>query len=88
MKHPPELQAVFDAIEQGGPFASIEDANRILAVHMREYNTSPPAELGGLSPDETTQLLHGDWMTRGALRLADTLTLEELAKAAMLAETA
>jgi hypothetical protein len=37
-KRPPELQAIFDEIERAGPFASVEEINRLLAVRMREYN--------------------------------------------------
>lgn len=86
MTRPPELQAIFDAIEGGGPYESVEEVNRILAVHMREYNSGPQRELGGLSPDTMSQLLYGDWTSRGALRLTETLTLDELAGAAIFSD--
>jgi hypothetical protein len=86
MTRPPELQAIVDAIEQGGPYDSVEEVNRILAVRMREYNTTPQAELGGLSPREMGELLYGDWVPRGALRLAESLPLGRLTGAALLAD--
>jgi hypothetical protein len=85
-KRPPELQAVLEAIEREGPYASIEEANRVLGAQMRDYNTRPQAALGGLSPDEMSQLLYGDWASRGALRLDETLSLDELSSAAVFAD--
>lgn len=81
MTRPPELQAIFDAIERGGPYESLEEVNRILAGHMREYNSRAQRDLGGLSPDTIGQLLHGDWTSEGALRLTETLALDELTDA-------
>lgn len=86
MKRPPELQAILDEIEAAGPHASIADVNRLLAARTRDYNTRPQAELGGLSPDEMSQLLYGDWVSQGALRLNEGLALEELGEAAFLAD--
>jgi hypothetical protein len=68
---PPELQVILDSIQRGKPFRSIEEANRVLAERMREYNERPQDALSGLSPDEVAQLLNGDWRTQGALRLAE-----------------
>ena len=76
---PPHIQALLDAIERAGPVSSIAELNRIAAQQMRGYNARPQAELGGLSPDQMQQLLYGDWMTQGALRLNDTLTAAETA---------
>jgi hypothetical protein len=78
MKRPPEIQAILDAIESGGPYQSIEDVNRMLATRMRDYNASPQDALGGLSPDETNQLLRGDWESTGALRVNDGLSIDNL----------
>jgi hypothetical protein len=83
---PPELQAIFDEIERAGPFASVEEINRVLAARTRDYNATPQAALGGLSPEEMSQLLYGDWVSQGALRLNDGLTLSELSDAAILAD--
>lgn len=80
------MQAIFDEIKRTGPFASLEEVNRLLAVRVREYNATPQAVLGGLSPEEMGQLLSGDWISQGALRLNDALTLDELADAALLAD--
>jgi hypothetical protein len=85
-RRPPELQAIFDEIKRTGPFASLEEVNRLLAVRVREYNATPQAVLDGLSPEEMGQLLSGDWISQGALRLNDALTLNELADAALLAD--
>jgi len=62
-KRPPELQAIFDEIERAGPFASLEEINRLLAVRMREYNASQQAALGGLSPDEMTWIARESTLT-------------------------
>jgi hypothetical protein len=85
-KRPPELQAIVDEIKRVGPYASFEEINRVLAARTREYNASPQAALGGLSPDEMSQLLYGDWISVGTLRLNDGLTLNELVDAAFLAD--
>jgi hypothetical protein len=85
-KRPPELQAVFDLVERGGPYESVEEANRVMAARIREYNARPQADLGGMSPDQMRQLLYGDWISSGALRLAKSLTLEDLGGAPILAD--
>ena len=86
IKRPPEMQALFDMLERGGPFASIEEANRVMQKRMREYNARPQSELGGLSPDAMGQLLDGDWMSQGALRLVEDLAPEDVAGSVMLAD--
>jgi hypothetical protein len=83
---PPEVQDVYDAIADLGPIGSIEEANRLLAERVREYNSRPQADLGGLSPDAMRQLLYGDWKSQGALRLEERLTLDDLAGAPILAD--
>ena len=86
MTRPPELQAILDAIDRGGPYESVEEVNRLLAEHMREYNSRAQRDLGGLSPDTMGQLLYGDWTSEGALRLSETLALDELADAAIFSD--
>ena len=86
MKRPPELQAIFDAIERVGPYTSIEEVNRLLQARMRDYNARAQPSLGGLSPNAMTQLLHGDWVSQGVLRLDEGLAYENLAGAAILAD--
>ena len=83
---PPELQRILDEIGRAGPYGSIEQINEILNARMHEYNAAPQAALGGLSPSEMSQLLYGDWMSRGAIRLNRTLTLNELAGSPLLAD--
>ena len=86
-KPPPHIQAVLDAIaREGGPPASIEDLNAALARHLGEYNTRPQAELGGLSPDQMQQLLAGDWVTSGALRIRQDLTIDDMSAADFFAD--
>ena len=85
-KRHPALQSLFDAIDRAGPFASERDLQRFVDRHMREYNTRPQADLGGLSPDAMSQLLYGDWAATGALRLADDLAEEDVAGAPVFAD--
>lgn len=83
---PPEFQAIIDEIARHAPYASIEEINRVLAARTRDYNATAQAALGGLSPDEMSQLLYGDWISQGALRLNEGLTLSDLTGAAILAD--
>lgn len=80
------MEALFEALGDTSSFHSIEEANRVLAKRVREYNARPQAELGGLSPVVISQLLHGDWKSVGALRLNDGVSLDELADSAVLAD--
>jgi len=86
VKRPPELQAIFDDLDRSAPFESLDDMNRMLARRMREYNAAPQAALGGLSPDVVSQLLFGDWIHTGALRLNSALAPDELVGAPILAD--
>lgn len=53
----------------GRSFASMADAQRFIDARMRDYNTRPQPELGGLSPLQMSELLAGDWETTGPLRV-------------------
>ena len=86
MRRPPELQAIFDSLQQEGPFTSVADAQRQLDARLRDYNARPQADLCGLSPDVVAQLLEGDWAGTGALRLTDSLNLGDLVESAILAD--
>lgn len=86
MKRPPEIQAILDELDALAPRGSIEDVNRYLAARTDEYNHRAQAELGGLSPDEMSQLLYGDWVSQGALHLNENLSLADLADSALLAD--
>jgi len=66
--HPEGVQSILDDLANG-IFSSAEAVNQHLARRMSEYNRTPQPELGGLSPDQTAQLLHGDWISTGALRV-------------------
>ncbi len=83
---PPFVGSIIDELLGDRQYASMEEVNRALTVRVREYNTRPQAALGGLSPEEMSLLLSGDWMTNGALRLDGHLTPDELADAAFLAD--
>jgi hypothetical protein len=78
MKRPPEIQAIFDAITRGGPYRSIDQANRVIAARMEAYNSTPQEALGGLSPDQMNQLLSGDWHSTGALRVNSSVSIDHL----------
>lgn len=71
----PDIQDLLAEIERGGPYASIDDVNRLLTERTSAYNARPQAELGGLSPDQMAALLYGDWKSTGALRLNEDLPL-------------
>jgi hypothetical protein len=82
----PDVRAMVEEILRSNPGASAEEINRQLARRMNAYNAAAQADLGGLSPDRMHQLLFGDWIGSGALRLNDRLSLDELADAALFAD--
>jgi hypothetical protein len=84
-KPPQDVRDILDELADG-QFASIAELNSYLAVQTSSYNSRPQAELGGLSPDQTAQLLYGDWRGNGALRLNTELSASELAGAIILAD--
>lgn len=86
MHRPPDLDSLLNQISRGGPYVSLDDVNRAAAERMREYNTRPQPDLGGLSPDEMQQLLSGDWESSGALRVRDDLTIAEAGEVPFLAD--
>src|SRR5688572_28014552 len=82
----PLLDGILDDIQRLGPFASIDETNRRLADQAHAYNTRPQADLGGLSPLQMEELLHGDWSTAGALRLDASLSFEDVGNTPLLAD--
>ena len=82
----PDVRAMVEEILRVNPGASAEEINRQLARRMNAYNAAPQAALGGLSPDRMHQLLSGDWVASGALRLNGRLSLDELSDAALFAD--
>src|SRR5262245_54300601 len=54
-------------------FATQADAERFVAARMRDYNSRPQPELGGLSPNQMSALLAGDWDATGSFRVVATL---------------
>jgi hypothetical protein len=80
---PAGVQAIFEEM-QSMQFASMADAQRFLDRRMEEYNRRPQQELLGLSPEQTSQLMYGDWLERGAMRLHQNLPLGELGGSSVL----
>lgn len=56
-------------------FASLEEAQKHVNRMMAQRNATPQADLGGLTPDELYQVLHGDWRGPGPLRIMPNLPL-------------
>ena len=82
----PDFRSIVDEIVRSAPAASLDELNRRLAARTRAYNSTPQAELGGLSPDQMAQLLYGDWVSKGALRLNEKLSLADLADPPLFAD--
>jgi hypothetical protein len=88
MSRPPRpegVQAILDDLSNG-IFSSTEAVNQHLARRMGEYNRTPQPELGGLSPDQTAQLLYGDWTSTGALRAVGNAPIEQLCEIPIVAD--
>ena len=51
-------------------FDSLEEAQAFLERAAAAHNQQPQDELGGLSPAQMHDVLHGDWFTAGPLRLS------------------
>ncbi len=81
---PPQwARAILDGVGTG-TFGSLAEAQAHVDAKVAEYNATPQAALGGLSPNRMTELLYGDWQTTGALRVSEALTLAELEPAMVL----
>jgi hypothetical protein len=74
---PPGIRAI-QAELAARRWDSLEEVQAFAARRMAEYNATPQAELGGLSPEEMHQLLGGDWQTLGPLRVNEALPLADL----------
>jgi len=83
---PPELQALLDAVLSSGRYHSLDDIKSALENGVRGYNAQPQAALGGLSPEHLANLLYGDWVNAGALRLREDLSAAELSGTSILAD--
>ena len=82
-REPNDPRAMLDDVLaelQGRSFANMADAQRFIDARVREYNTRPQPELGGLSPLQMSELLAGDWETTGPLRVDATLGADEIGK--------
>lgn len=82
---PEGVQSILDDLANG-IFSSAEAVNQHLARRMGEYNRTPQPELGGLSPDQTSQLLSGDWTSTGALRVVGNAPSEQLCDIPLVAD--
>ena len=81
------LEDFFAELERGGPYESMDDVSRAVERIARRHNNQPESALGGLTPYQSYRLLADDWSSPGAvLHLNDSLTLDELAGAPLLAD--
>jgi hypothetical protein len=76
-RRPPGVDEIIQEVGEQ-EFSDFAEVQAYLDRRMAEYNETPQAELGGLSPRQVFDLLHGDWDGRGAVRLEPGLTLGEL----------
>ena len=79
-----EIAAVFAAMRSEAAsreWGSVEELEAHMESVMARLNARPQADLGGLSPNDMVQLLHGDWSGPGPLRLVRNLPLDEIADA-------
>ena len=75
---PAGVESIFEEM-QTRQFETMADAQRFMDRRMEEYNARPQEELRGLSPNQVSQLMYGDWLDEGAMRLNTHLSLGELA---------
>lgn len=77
--HPPEdvaaLIASIRAELESHEFGSIEEAQAHVNRVMNRRNDTPLPDLGGLTPHELDDVLHGDWRGPGPLRIMPDLPL-------------
>ena len=59
-------------------FGTLAEARRYLGRRVAEYNATPQAELGGLSPEQMQALGGDDWAGAGPVRLHDDVALADL----------
>lgn len=74
---PPEVQRILAELARG-EFADLAEAQAFLERRLMEYNTRPQAVLGGLSPLAAFELMDGDWVTSGPLRLNTALAVADV----------
>src|SRR5688572_18648890 len=72
------IKAALDDMLRDRPFASMAEARRFLEAEVHAYNTRPQRELGGLTPADMYELVHGDWVATGALRINSTLAPNDI----------
>lgn len=83
-KRPPpddDIQGIIDDLlagAQGRTFANLAEAQRFLDAQVQAHNARPQPELGGLTPNDAYELLHGDWENSGPLRVNASLTPDEI----------
>lgn len=75
---PPDILAALEAALRQGVSTDAE-LQRITGAAVGRYNDTPQAELGGLSPNQLSALIHTDWVSPNApLRLNQRLTPDDL----------
>jgi len=77
-----EAEEVVQQTLAAHPDATIDELNAALQAAPARYNRRARAELGGLTPAAVHELLAADWQgPESAIRLDDSISLEELAPA-------
>jgi len=81
---PWDLEALVQEIEEAG-LETEEEIQAHLAPRVDDHNAAPQAALGGISPSQALALMREGLEGEGPLRLAEDLSLEELAASDFLA---
>ena len=77
-----------DNRDEDVPQAVLDELNRRLAITMNARNATPDPEMGGLSPNQVTQLIYTEWGEPGsAVQFNTNVPLADLEKAAFFCET-
>ncbi|MEP7324433.1 MAG: hypothetical protein ABI836_00670 [Gemmatimonadota bacterium] len=77
MSIPDGIAAIYAELKRRR-FGSLAEAQAFLDRRMREYDTAPQADLGGLSPHQVDALGRGDWLSSGPLRVSGDLGLADV----------
>jgi hypothetical protein len=72
------LQDALNDLLRERPFASRAEVQHFFEAEVHAYNTRPQAELGGLSPNDMSEILYGDWVRSGALTVNAALTGQDI----------
>ena len=82
-----EAEALVARLRERNPDVTDDELNDALTALVDRRNAQPLAAFGGLSPNEVRRLVDADWSSPGsAIRVVDTLSLDELASSDVLAD--